>query len=110
MSNRETYPKFIIINDPNLGLCMIIGRCVFHRELSNNIEEVKSGGWWELNRETSEFTLFGSSDQFGEALFEDILACVKENKVFRNRGLCYNYEKPFTFRYRNDSGEIILIK
>ena len=101
----DAFPKFIIENFEDEGNCLIIAKCIYHRQIAYNKENVIGGGWFSL--ENNIFTLFGRSEEFGMADIEDISDCVKNKKVFRNytltNCLCDNY----TFRYKNVDGEIL---
>ncbi len=103
----DVFPKFIIETDEQEGDCLIIAKCTFHKQLVTDKEKVKGGGWWTLDRENKVFTLYGKSEDFGEAKFDDIKDCVNRKKVFSNPSLVRNLTEDFTFKYKNEVGEII---
>ena len=103
----DIYPKFIIETYDQQGDCMILGKCTFHKEMAADLTKIKGGGWWELDRDKSLFTLYGDSYDFGKAKIRDIANCVQRKRVFSNRRMYRNYTVEFTFQYRDESGNII---
>lgn len=102
----EIYPKFVVITDDEYGLCLIIAKCTFHKQLHPDVTKIKGGGFWDLNRETNTFTLSGSSHDFGAATIEDIQTCINNNNVYTNSSLCRNITNKYKFEYDTQS-EII---
>jgi hypothetical protein len=78
---REVFSKFIIE-----GENLIMAKCVFHKELAVNIDDVKGGGAFMYDSENKQFIFSGKSHDFGPANLEDIKRCVQEGKVFGRRG------------------------
>ena len=105
----DVFPKFIIETDPEEGDVLIIGKCTYHRQLSNDPAKVKGGGWWTLNQSVDKsFILFGSSEDFGKAKIELIADCIKRKKVFSSmKSFHRNFTDNYTFRYRDEVGDII---
>jgi len=93
--------KFIIE-----GENLIIANCEFHHQLVNEKKYVNGGGWWKLDRETSTFTLYGESFDFGAASIEDIALCISKGNVFSNKYCINNISKDYSFKY--DTGTEIL--
>ena len=73
-------PKWIIEEDK-----FILSKCNYHKELANDISEVKGGGLFQYNHEENTFTLFGESYDFGAVTLEEIKACFKAGNVYRDR-------------------------
>lgn len=105
--NDTIFPKFIIETDDELGDCLILAKCTYHKQLVTDIKKVKGGGWWTLDKDTSIFTLHGDSHDFGRAKIEDIANCVQHKKVFSSASLNRNFTDSFKFQYKDQSGEII---
>lgn len=74
----DVYPKFIIENDN-----LIIGKCTFHKQLANDIANVKGGGWFRYDGNKT-FILGGESHDFGYAKLEDIKKCIELGNVYGN--------------------------
>lgn len=106
----ELFPKFIIETIPEMGDCLIIGKCAYHKNIATNIENVKSGGWWVLDRKTSTFTFLGESQDFGRASQEAIQQCVLNNVVFLSSAFGEPITKNFTFIYKDQLGESHTLK
>lgn len=49
----DVYPKFIIETDPELGDCLIVSKCTFHKQLATDVNAVK-GGWYVYDRQSKE--------------------------------------------------------
>ncbi len=100
------FNKFIIeYFDDEKCECLIISRCTYHRDVAYNINNVKSGGWYNFDSETRTFTLYGSSEQFGKADFNDIKNCILNKKLFTNYTLINNLTDKFKFVYRDENVE-----
>ena len=95
----NVFPKFIIEGDE-----LIIGKCTYHKQLATDVKNVKGGGWWSFNKDKTEITFFGKSEDFGYATLEDIRKAVLEKKVFTNSFI--NRSEQFTFFYRESDGTI----
>ena len=100
----EVYNKFIIETDDQLGDCMIIAKCTFHKQLVVDKTKVKGGGWWARNKNT--ITLFGDSHDFGAAKIEDIAKCVQNRRCYTNNSLMNKISSDFKFFYRDVTGEV----
>jgi hypothetical protein len=101
----DIFPKFIIETDAELGDCLIIAKCTYHKDLVMNKEKVKGGGRWILKDKT--FILYGDSHDFGKAKLDDIESCIIKERVFTNPFLTNTIAKRYTFAY--DTGTEILI-
>ncbi len=95
----DVFPKFVVAEDAEQGLVLIVAKCTFHKDLAFIPETIKGGGWWKLDKETKTFTLFGSSNDFGPASQEDIAYCIENNKVFPNKYCTRILTKDFKFNY-----------
>lgn len=102
----NVFPKFIIETDEQKGDCLIISKCTYHHQLATDKTKVKGGGWWLLNKEEKIFTFYGESYDFGSAKLEDIIKCVDNKKIFRNKALTVNISNDFKFKYKDIYGEI----
>ncbi len=106
----DVFPKFIIETDNELGDCLIIAKCTYHKQLATFEEKVKGGGWWILDRENSVFTLHGNSHDFGTATIEDLKNCIQNKNVFTNSSLMSSIADEYDFKYKNQVGEILDLK
>lgn len=102
----DVFPKFIIEDDREESLCLVIAKCTFHKQLAHDVTRVRGGGWWSLDHENSIFTLYGESHDFGRADIEDIKSCIDRKKVF-SAGLVRNLSDKYTFRWRDEVGDLI---
>lgn len=100
----DVFPKFIIETDDELGDCLIIAKCTYHKELATDITKIKGGGWWILK--DNMFILKGDSHDFGKAKFEDIKKCVESGNVFTNPCLAFPIADKHDFGY--DTGTEII--
>jgi len=105
---EDLFPKFIIETDDELGDCLIIGKCTYHRELAIIKENVKGGGWYKYNNETNTFTLYGESEDFGPAEIEDIQNVINNDNVYTNPYLSHPITKKHKFIYDAYSEKIKL--
>ena len=81
----DVYPKYIVVNDSEEGICMVIGKVTYHRELlwdKDAKDQVIGGGWWRTNKNMSEMTFHGDSDDFGSVPEEILEEVIKNDKVF----------------------------
>lgn len=97
----DTFNKFIIETDDELGDCLILGRVTYHNQLAFEKEKVKSGGWW--NKKDGRITFFGKSHDFGRATEEQVKDAVMNNKVFTSNLLKYPINKKYKFSYDRQS-------
>lgn len=74
----DKFPKFIIETNDELGDCLILSKCTYHKDLVTDPTKVKGGGWFSYDDGT--FTFYGKSADYGEASLEDIKHCV-ENQI-----------------------------
>ncbi len=102
----ELFPKFIIETDDELGDCLILSKCTYHKDLATDKTKVKGGGFWILK--DNMFTFSGTSHDFGKASFEDIKKCVESGNVYDNPYLEYSMTNEFSFSY-NTGTEIIIL-
>jgi hypothetical protein len=102
----DLFPKFIIETDDELGDCLILSRCSFHKDLAIDITKVKGGGFWVLK--DNMFIFSGESHDFGRAKFEDIQNSVLKGNVYTNPYMTHSIVDKHNFGY--DTGtEIITI-
>lgn len=95
----DLFPKYIIETDDELGICLILGKCTFHKQLATNKEMVRGGGMYKVDLENKIFTFYGESSDFGMASLEDVKTAVLEDKVFTNPYLTHSIAKQFKFKY-----------
>lgn len=105
----DVFPKFIIETDDELGDCLIIAKCTYHKQLATDVSKVKGGGWWILKQESNTMILHGDSTDFGKATLQDIIKCIEKGNVYRNKSCQYSIVDNFNFSY-NTGSEIIVIK
>lgn len=93
----DVFQKFII-EDGNL----IIAKCTYHKQLAINKNNVIGGGWWRrAENQPNDFILYGSSDDFGKAEFEDIKKCILNGNVFTNKYSDNSIVNKYNFYYDN---------
>lgn len=80
----DVFPKFVIETDDELGDCLIISKCTFHKELVTDPTKVKGGGWFKYNHDDKSFILYGDSNDFGKSTLDDIRKCIESGNVFNN--------------------------
>lgn len=102
-----TYPKFIIESDIELGDCLIVSNCTYHKELAKDFEKVKGGGWWTLDKKNKSIIFYGESHEFGKASIDNIAQCLRNNKIVFFQFKEVIAKGNYKFLYRNDLGEII---
>lgn len=100
---NELFPKFIVEGD-----CLIIAKCTYHKDIVNNRDNVKGGGWWRLDKDTDTFILSGTSYDFGKASIEDIRECVIKGNVFTNSSHTHSIADFYNFSYFTGSETINL--
>lgn len=100
----DVFPKFIIETDDELGDCLIIAKCTYHKELATDLTKVKGGGWWVLK--DNMFILSGDSHDLGKAKFEDIKKCIESGNVFDSPFVEYSIRDDHDFGY--DTGCYII--
>jgi len=102
----DKFPKFIIETNDELGDCLIVAKCTYHKQLVSDITKTKGGGWWTLDFDNSLFTLYGDSKDLGKAKILDIAKCVQNKKVFQSSSLRRFLTDRYKFQYKNEVGEI----
>lgn len=105
----DVFKKFIIETDDELGDCLIIAKCTYHKQIVTDEKKVKGGGWWELV-DNKTFLLFGESHEFGRASIEDIKKCIENDLAFSNKYLIKAVTSIYNFSYRDQLGNIIELK
>ena len=93
---KYLFPKYIIEDGK-----LFIGKVTFHKELAENINNVKGGGFFHFDTETNTFYLYGKSHDFGQAKIEDVKNAV--NNGFAGAKHRYNRYKNFNFIYSEGS-------
>jgi hypothetical protein len=106
----DVFPKFIIETDDELGDCLIIAKCTYHKQLVTDKTKVKGGGWWSRDNDTNTFILHGDSGDFGRAKFEDIQKCVQSGNVYTNPYVTHSIANKHNFVYKDECGEITDLK
>ena len=74
----ELKPKWIIEDDS-----LIIGKCIYHKDLASNLKNIKGGGWFVYDGKLDGFVLYGSSFDFGKAKLDDIKDAVLKKNIGR---------------------------
>jgi len=95
----DVFPKFIIETDDELGDCLIIAKCTYHKQLVTDKSKVKGGGWWKFNNDRTEIILHDSSHDFGYPKLEDIINCINNKNVYSSRALSRNISDQYKFNY-----------
>jgi hypothetical protein len=104
----SVFQKFIIENDPEDGMYMVLAKCTFHKQLAHNTENVLGGGSWE--KFENEITLFGQSHDFGPCTLDDIKYVIENKKVFPHAYSDRNLSDKFTFIWQEPNGDQINLK
>lgn len=103
----NTFPKFIIENNPKLGYCLIIGKVKYHKELALDEKNIVGGGWWILKVEEKEtFIFYGESHDYGIAKFDDIKKCFENKMILKNKYSKETIIDDFDFKYKDVFGKI----
>jgi len=97
----DKFPKFIIETDSELGDCLILSKCTYHKDLVIDKDRVKGGGWYNLKANI--FTFYGDSHDFGSAKMEDIKCCIIKGNVFTNPYLTHSIVHKYRFVYDTQS-------
>lgn len=95
----DIFNKFIIETIDGVD-CLIIAKCTYHKQLADVFENVKGGGSWDFS-ENNSIVLYGESESFGKAKFEDILNCIKNKQVYHDSMLIRNVSDKYTFQYKD---------
>lgn len=103
----DVFPKFIIEDLEEDGICLLLGKVTYHKHLAHNIKNVKGGGGFSMDREKMEIVLFGESYDFGRASMEDLIYCVQRKRCFTSWTLVNNLSLEFRFFWKNPDGELI---
>lgn len=93
----DIFPKFIIETDGELGDCLIISKCTYHKDLVTDLTKVKGGGLFIFKDET--FTFYGTSQDFGTATVEDVKHCIDLGNVFTNPTCMFSIANKYKFFY-----------
>jgi hypothetical protein len=101
----SAFPKFIIENIEGIDH-LVIGNCTYHKQLSRDMNNIKGGGWWIRKNEDLIIIFHGDSHDFGRARVDDIVNCIKNKKVFIDRRLKENISDKYSFKYKDQCGEI----
>ena len=104
----ELFPKFIIEENDEIGIFMVIGKVTYHNKLVNNPLKVKGGGTFSFNKSTNIIILGGSSFEYGSAFIKHIKECIDDNKVFTNKSLKNSIVGRHTFKYNTGTHIIAL--
>lgn len=102
----DIFPKFIIETYDELGDCLILSKCTYHKELVTDPTKVKGGGWFRIKDET--LTFYGDSHDLGAAKMNDIKHCVENDKIFTNPYLTHSIATKYKFFYDTQSEVIAL--
>lgn len=95
----DVFPKFIVEDDAELGLCVVISKCTYHKELTDDVDIVKGGGFYAYDSDEKTFTFSGSSHDFGEAREEDIKTAIANGNVYTNTYQMHDISKNYKFFY-----------
>ena len=70
------YPKYVVYDDPDYGLVLVIGHVEYHRDLGDHRESIRGGGLFLMDNGKRTVTLSGSSHEFGTPSEEDLAEAV----------------------------------
>lgn len=88
------YPKFIVEDGE-----LVMSKVEYHKDLAKDIAKVKGGGMFWFDESRNAFILGGTSMDFGSAEIEDILECIKNDKVFTYKNASDSIAKEHSFYY-----------
>lgn len=74
------------------------------------LDHVLNGGWFDMYNDTKVVILQGKSHDFGRAKLEDVRECIENGNVFTNKFLTHSIADDFSFKYKDEIGEITIIK
>jgi hypothetical protein len=100
----DVLQKFIIEGD-----YLVMAKSIYHKSLVSRLDW-KGGGFWSFDEETTTFTFFGRSHDFGKASMEDIKKCIDNDKVFSIKCMTHSIASIYDFNYRDELGNIIELK
>jgi len=69
-------PKWIIENG-----VLIIAKANYHRDMAKDTTKVVGGGWWDYDKETHTFLLYGLSTDFGQVTDKQFEDCKLHRRV-----------------------------
>lgn len=95
----DVFPKFIIEDG-----ALILQKCTFHNQIVENSINCVRGGWFKFDSGERSFTLYGRSDDFGQASFADISKCVENKEVYSHSLKHINISNDYKFYYQFDDG------
>lgn len=104
----DVFPKFIIEGDD-----LVLGKVTYHKELANDVSQVRGGGMFEYDPDTNTFTLFGESSQFGPADLDDVRRCVENGKVYFGpdaMGRLFDDDPTVKMAYKIPGGELVKLR
>ena len=96
----DLFPKYIIEDIKDLGICLIISKCTYHNELATQTKKVKGGGWFVIKNDSMIFR--GDSYDFGKAKVEDVKTAIELNNVYTNKYLTHSIGSKYKFFYDNE--------
>lgn len=98
----EAQPKWIIE-----GPRLIIGKVTNHSQLATNMNKVRGGGWWHMDRESKHITLYGSSADFGYASLEAVSDAIQAGECHSSTRECAFNDWSFSYstRYKLEDAE-----
>ena len=74
---KELHKKFIIEDDN-----VIISKCIYHKEIVTNSENVDGGGWFYIKNNS--LYLYGDSHDYGKYNFDKLKIAIKNGNIFSN--------------------------
>ena len=75
---KNIFPKWIFEDD-----FIVIRKCTFHKDIVENIPDVRGGGLFYFHRDTNTFILYGSSHDFGKANPEAVQRAIADGRYGR---------------------------
>lgn len=96
--------KFIILQENEF----IMGNVEFHSDLHKRSHEIKSGGFWQLDKERKELYLFGASTDFGPPELLDLKEALAKYKLLPKgyKAIYNNYPGINTMTYFYHVGQL----
>ncbi len=102
----DVFPKWIVEDLQEDGVCLILGKATYHKQIAHTVKNVKGGGWWRKDEEAKEFYLHGTSEDFGSPSMEDLAKCIQGKRCFTSYALTRNLSE-YKFFWLTVSGEKI---
>jgi len=108
----DVFQKFLIQDDNELGACIILAKCTFHKQLATPPESnIHGGGQWMFENEGSfSIILYGSSHDYGYPKIDKMKEAIRNDNVYTSKSLALKISARLPdvkYRYQKPNGEFI---